>query len=1242
MQQAPNRPVNRNQRGAPALKFLAAAGALLALLMLISPHQSHAQLVTGDILGTVTDSTGAVVPGAKVTLLNSGTGIAASTQSSDTGEFLFTKVQIGSYKVTVEAKGFKTFSTIGVTLNASDRVRVTAKMEVGSQVETVQVEATEAVTLKTDSSDISATISSASLTDMPTNGRNYYDLMGYAPGTTTASEANDPRTGQRQSMAFSANGQTTVFNNNMIDGMDNNQRSVGLVAVEPSLDALQEVKVETNNYSAEYSRTGGGIANLITKSGTNQFHGSLFEFMRNDAFDAYPWVSSGTKTKAELRQNQFGGSLGGPILKNKAFFFGDYQGFRQIQGSISDSTVPTAEEYASIHAYAAAPGNGYIALQDRWDGYAGAQEFDIGPGATTTGSGPTLTALHTNIDPLGLAYLMEAPKPNCPGDTYCYDNGQNNYRQASNKAVNTDTYDGRVDYHINDYNTFFVRYSYDNTINNGGSRWPAAALVNGNSKTYLTGANDGVVTAQNGALDLVHIFNPTTVFEVKAGYAQSFMWGHSAGTSWTTQDVGLDCSANYCYNSPGVVGLPFMSLSGPTAANPFGPPGQVGSPYMAATVPYGYSGDPASSYFTENTFQYVASLTKTQKAHSMKMGLTLIRRQIKAPETSNSTPVYAPQNTPNILGDMLAGDAVSLSGTKVMITPHYRTWEPSAFFQDDWRATKALTLNLGVRYDLYTPYTEHDGYLSNFDPNTDLMISPVLLGTNHSNATAGIQSDYKNISPRVGFAWTLPGNNAATNNMVLRGGFGMSYFPGNTSGASMLAYQLTGAPFTWSMSCGNSVYAMGAAPCSTYYGASPSGPGLSDGGYNVDFNLPLATYDTSLATNPDKYVTSLSGNQFVALNFKSLSLEQFNLQLQKQMGNSILTAGFVGNLGRHIPTQQNLNQPMSSAASTTQAGYPMYSAATPWMAVSSPTGVSAVPVKTSFSGANSSWMAGEATYERRLTHGFSASVNYTWARSASQGTSSSECSVHGCFVDDGSGTAVQLDDWKKYNYTGSTSHRAAGMVTYNIPTLTEWKKGILGAITNGWALNGTGNWNTGIWNPITSGVSVSGMSSYGSEYPDRIPGVSLKPAGGKSLQHWFNPNAFKLQPAGMLGNAYQNSNYVQAPRTRDLDMSFSKTFSVWERFKLQFRAEAFNLTNTPNYDPPPPGPPPGGGPGGGGGGEYSITTYCPAGTSLSAGTCNPTNENLPGDISTNASNFTVITSVSNQSRIFQFALKLIY
>ena len=398
----------------------------------------------------------------------------------------------------------------------------TAKMEVGSQVETIQVEASAAVALQTDSSDLSALIPSNALTEMPTNGRNYYDLMGYEPGTTTASEANDPRTGQRQSMAFSANGQTSVYNNNMIDGMDNNQRSVGLVAVEPSLDALQEVKVETNNYSAEYSRTGGGIANLITKSGSNRFNGTLFEFMRNDAFDAYPWAAP--KIRNELRQNQFGGSLGGPIIKNKIFFFGDYQGFRQIQGSTSYSTVPTPEEYASIHAYAAAPGSGFIALQDRWDGYGGKQEFDIGPGATTAylsqPGPPQLASLQTKIDPLGLAYLMEAPKPNCPGDTYCYRNGQNNYVQASNKAVNTDTYDGRVDYHINDYNTLFVRYSYDHTVNNGGSEWPAAALVNGKSKTYLTGANDGVVTAQNGTLDYMHILSPTTVFEAKAGYAR--------------------------------------------------------------------------------------------------------------------------------------------------------------------------------------------------------------------------------------------------------------------------------------------------------------------------------------------------------------------------------------------------------------------------------------------------------------------------------------------------------------------------------------------------------------------------------------------------------------------------------------------------------------------------------------------------------------------------------------------------
>ncbi len=1243
MHQATKDPVNRRQRGAPVLKFFAAAGALFALLMMF-PYASRAQLVTGDILGTVTDSTGAVVPNAKVTILNSGTGIAASVQSDSAGEFLFSKVQIGSYKVTVEAKGFKTFTTVGVPVTASDRIRVTAKMEVGSQVETVQVEASEAVELKTDSSDLGAMISSNSLTDMPTNGRNYYDLMGYSAGNTQASETNDPRTGSRPSMAFSANGQSSTFNNNMIDGMDNNQRSVGLVNVEPSLDALQEVQVETSNYSAEYSRTGGGIANLITKSGTNQYHGTLFEFMRNDAFDAYPWTT-GTKTKTELRQNQYGGSLGGPILKNKAFFFGDYQGWRHISGALGKALVPTVAEYNSIHAYATGSAN-TITLQDPWDAYGGAQAFVIGPGATTayrTGSTTQLASLQANIDPLGLAYAMETPRPQCdsslggnasdtcdgviaPGGA---DTGTYNYQRASNAVQDTDTYDGRVDYHFNDYNTLFGRYSYSHTtnVNGNSSVLPPVAIVNGDSKLYYPGENSGIVTSQNVALDWVHIFSPTTVFEAKASYAQSFFTGYSGGRSWDLTEVGEPTSADFSYNTSGVVGLPFMSFYGSSAPMGSTYAGAVASPFSSI------SGDPGMSYFTENTFQYSASLTENKKAHSIKMGVALIRRQIKNPETSNSTQTYATNYTPNALGDMLAGEAVELAGSKVMITPHFRMWEPSAYFQDDWRVTKALTLNLGVRYDIYTPFTEHDGGMSNFDMNTDLIVSPTLLGANHGSSTAGIATDLSDVSPRVGFAWSLPGNNVVTKSMVLRGGFGMSYFPGNTGG-SMLEWSMTNNPFIWSMSCGNGNYGMGLIGCNTPSLAYASA-GLADGGYNVSDNLPAAVYQTSTATDPYQYASEFSSDKWVAPNFKSLYLEQFNLQLQKQMGNNLFTAGFVGNLSRHLPVSQNFNQPTNTQPTV----YPMSSAAAPWM--------NNTPVSMSFSGANASWMAGEATYERRLTHGFSVNANYTWSRATSQGTGASDCvnivKVAGdtCTMDDGSGGTTLVSDWREYNYTGSTTHRLAGMVSYNVPTRAEWKQGVLGAITNGWTLNGTGYWNTGAWNPISSGVNRSGITA-GTEYASRVPGSSLNPAGGRTFAEWFNIATFELQPAGTLGNANGNANYVQGPRTRDSDLSFGKTFSVYEGFKLQFRAEAFNLTNTPNYDPPPGPPPGGGGPGGGGGGMYSVSVFCNPTNTAQCTNNSPPGTDFTGWVGASASGSGVINSVSNSSRIFQFGLKLIY
>jgi hypothetical protein len=1126
-----------------------------SVLVLAFTLQLRAQMATADVLGTVTDTSGAVVPGAKVTAHNTGTGANITTVTTNTGEYLFTKLQIGTYKLSVEANGFKTFATTGLTLAVGDRTRLDAKLEVGSQVETVEVTASAAAQLQKDTSELSSLIPAESVAEMPTNGRNYYSLMQLEAGTTYSSGSADP-TDDRPVMAFSANGMSSEYNNNMIDGLDNNERSLGEVAVEPSLDALEQVKVETNMYSAEYSRTGGGIANLITKSGTNQFHGALFEFMRNDDFDAYPWTIAPIKTKTELRQNQFGGSLGGPILKNKAFFFGDYQGWRQVKGGLAQAYVANQDEYNSLH------GTGDIVLEG-------------------------VTIPRANANPLGLAYLMEAPAPlagcdpTCPGASY-------NWQGAANTPQNADTYDGRVDYQINDRNKFFGRYSYNNTSTTRAGSLPAAKILAGDSHTYAPGVNLNNVIAQNLALDYLHVFSANTLFEAKASYLRSNQQTKSPNDSyWTLAALGIPCDDNYCYDNLGVYGFPLISFMGPYS---------------------GYNGEGGELGYIENTFQYNASLTMNRGAHSIKTGATLLRRQVTAP-TSSFAFIFA-----GSLSDLAQGNLAAYMGHTVMVKPHYHMWEPSAYIQDDWRATPKLTLNLGVRYDIYTPWTEANGRLGNFSLDTMQIVSPDLLGSFQSTKTGNVNTDFRDISPRLGFAYSLPYS------LVLRGGWGVSYFPANEANTG--EFELLNTPFVQQMSCGNPMF--GVNPCSPSNGfISSSGYANEsyanpDGTYNMKYGFPRYTFTNAVAQaeNPSDYSSVFSGSSFISPAFKPSYQEEFNLQVQKEVASNIVTTGFVGNLGRRIPTSQDLNKPTNTAPDV----YPFNSAATPWM--------NSVLVPMALSAATSQWLAGEATYSRKLSHGLSASVNYTWSRwkgyDLGNAASDSECvQLTGCTMDTGTGSTVPVHGWQQYSRDAYTTHRAAGMVTYNIP-FGQHLQGVLGAAAKGWALNGTGYWQTGAWHEIQmttgngpfSNTNVSGIaSSRATDFPNRVPGVSLKPTQPGLA---FNNQAFVWQTPGTLGNAVGSQ--VEGPRTRDADLSLGKTFSLRENLKLQFRAECFNFTNTPNY-----------GSSGGGGGPFGLSEGTYAASSYDANG-HPAADGIFDNIST----------VSNSSREFQFGLKLIY
>ena len=447
-------------------------GLYLALALTTLP--SVAQETTGDILGTVVDESGLVVPGATVTIQSLATHETRIVKSSDTGDFVVNLLNPGNYSVTATAQGFKTYAVLSVALAAGDRARVNVKLSIGGTNETVTVEAV-ASELHTDSSVLSHTVDQKQTEDLPLNGRNFVQLVQLAPGVnegppdslTNGTKLDD----RRQSASISVNGQSDILNNEMIDGADNNERLIGTVAVRPSLEAISEISVQTNTYTAEVGRTGGGIVNIITKSGSNQFHGSLFEYFRNDVLDTSTFNFGVKLPKNELRQNQFGGSIGGPIKKDKTFFFFDYEGYRQVAGTAPQSLiVPTL--YEEEH-----------------------------PGDFSDTGGPVLTA--AQIDKAGLAYFGFYPAPNSGANTFV-----GNYK---NTQYSTD-YDARIDQIFNSNNTLYGRFAYNKVLTDSPGPFPDVTFNNDTFNPSFIGNGLGSANdlAYTGSLNYVHTFTSRT------------------------------------------------------------------------------------------------------------------------------------------------------------------------------------------------------------------------------------------------------------------------------------------------------------------------------------------------------------------------------------------------------------------------------------------------------------------------------------------------------------------------------------------------------------------------------------------------------------------------------------------------------------------------------------------------------------------------------------------------------------
>ncbi|WP_263384894.1 TonB-dependent receptor [Granulicella arctica] len=1075
---------------------------LLAAILIFAHSFAFGQLTTADIVGTVTDATGAVIPGAKVTVLNLDTHDQRNATANATGEYQFTLLPVGRYTVTVVVEGFKTSATSTLPVEAGDRARADIHMETGGSSETVTVEA-QTPLLQADNAVVSSTVTAKAVQDLPLNGRNFVQLVQLVPGANegpgnglTSGGRPDDR---RNTSGFSVNGQDDTLNNYVIDGIDDNERVIGTIGVKPNVEGIQEITVQTNSYSAEAGRTAGGVVNIVTRSGTNQFHGTAYEFFRNDIFDARN-VFQTTGSKPELRQNQFGASVGGPVFKDRTFFFGDYEGYRQVAGVTYNSTVPTIDEYNNIHSIG-----------------GGSPSALVAAGKGTQGR---------VIDPIALNYLLLFPAPTSAGLA-------NNYTVSPNRTQYSNIFDARVDHKFSAKNMFFGRYSYNKVDTN-----TPQALGNANGLDISGGryifAGPATSTAQQYAFGLTHIINQNLVVDLRAAF---------------TRVNNLSLPLNYGSNPDTKLGfgsnMNFNALSSFLTPIQFGPFSDIGD---GAYVPL---------QDIDNTFQYAGSVSYTKGAHNIKAGGSFIRRQARNIQSAFAAGQYTfglpsdnvsgnlKQTQDNNLASSLVGAFSAASRNYNLNPPDYRSYEPSGFVQDSWKITPNFTLIFGIRYDVFTPFTEAHNHISNFDflqasGSTAATIASSLkvAGANGVDGHAGIQTDYSNLAPRLGFSTSI------TPTTVVRGGYGLSFFPGNyTSNAD-----LKNAPFVsvYSPNCQSSAAVQIEASQGITTGQNPDCASIAGASTTFDQGLPL----------PAPQTISSPALSFVAENphFRSALIQQFNLQVEKQFGANVVTIGYVGNIGQHLPeTINDINVPKPFDPATGSSARPLSSTLgnlgqVGWLQ----------------SEGVSNYHALQTSIQRRFTKGLAFDANYTFAKALSDITGFSEEGQQGWSNAD----PTRIGQIEYGIAENNIKSRFALSLNYEF----QYGKGFTGIkkqVLAGWQINTIAVWQSGKpFSIVNGGSGIDGIytnratpvNNGGSDRPNQISNPRLS---HKTSTQFFNTAAFAPQPLGTIGTSQRNS--LSGPTFRHVDLSLFKDFPIMERATVQFRAECFDISNTPNF-----------------------------------------------------------------------------
>jgi carboxypeptidase family protein len=1023
----------------PRLTWMAVLALFVATTLSAQGTENQNQprtAATSQLSGRVANQSGEAVPNAAVELENLATAKLYKFRTKADGNFHFV-VTAGNYRLSVSATGYKTFAVGKLPLVAGDHATANPIMEPGSSTEVQKGSATSVV------SRAGTALAGKSISDLPENQRNFVNLVQLSAGATEGSQnnadANSRPGAQHQSSAISLGGQPETTNNSMIDGVDNNERINSQIAVHPSVDAISEVQVLANAYPANLGQAGGGVLNVITKSGTDRFHGSLYEYFRNDVLDAYPFQFGAHNPKPELRQNQFGGSLGGPIRSDRTHFFVDYEGFRLIQGRAPvELTVPTAYERAH-------PGD----------------FSDIG--------GPVLT----QMDPVGLAYFKLYPLPNVPGPP-------NQFVSTISGSNTSHSGDFRIDQRLSNRDQLFGRFSYNRSLIYIPGQFPKVqedgmTIDPGGSLTSFPGTMDD--TGVNYVLDYTHSFSSEASLNLKAGY-----------TFWSEVDSGLNpnVAANKGFGQPGI--------NLPSTSNGLAPVN------VLQASPLGTDGYYRPINQADNTFQYSGDVALERGDHNLALGVSLIRRDWRDIGSGYGLGFWIVKDLPSLL----KGQFLQVQRQVDLANVHYQSWEPSGYITDSWRVQRNVTLNLGLRYDLFTPPSEIENRLGNFDLQTGRL---VVAGQNGVSRTAGVRTDYTGLVPRIGFTWK------AFESTTISGGYGMvSFRPIDT-----FVYE--------------------APPNSYSFGVCSSQ--TCPGGFNsLSAGLPFSARVD--ASNPSGVLLGMR-----PFDYHNSYMQQFNLGVEKQLKNDAIRMVYVSALGRHIARSfPDINAPPPNTAIDPNPLRPFYKS---------------VPNVTSIiyidSQGASSYNALQASLTHILHKGLSAEFNYTWAHALDNAGRG----------DAGFGTVPTLTSTIDYgNSNFDVRHRVAGNIFYALP-FGKSDSSPKALLTKGWQLNLAGAWSAGLPFTVLNAADVSNTNP-GASAADRPDQIGSANVPNPNPTRFFNVNAFVAQAPGTLGSERRNQLY--GPHSRRLDVSVFKDFSFGGARSLQFRAECFNATNIADFAAP--------------------------------------------------------------------------